>query len=79
MQDVVLDETAPTGGGKKNKKKRGKAANPVDDKDPEKMGEEFNTKINTEIEKAKKDFEKDKADLLTQKTAIEKRCKEIQE
>lgn len=67
MQDVVLEESTPAGGGKKNKKKRGKAANvdnKADDKDPEKMAEQFNAEIQKEIDQMKTDFEKEKAELL---------------
>lgn len=60
MQDVVLDDSMPKDGGKKNKKKRGKAANPDDGKDPEKLAEEFNTNITSEIAKVKADWEQEK-------------------
>jgi hypothetical protein len=65
MNDVMLDDSAPQGGGKKNKKKRGKAANPDQNQngnngDLEKMAEDFNANVNKEIEEVKSTWEKDK-------------------
>ena len=63
MQDVILDD-APATGGKKNKKKRGKAADPNqnggNNQDVEKMAEEFNVNVNKEMEEIKAEWEKEK-------------------
>jgi hypothetical protein len=54
MNDVLLEENVNAGKKTKNKKQRGKAANPVQDaQDPDKMAEEFNKDITKEIDQVK--------------------------
>ena len=81
INDILLEDSAPTGG-KKNKKKRGKQVqnqNSLGEQDPDKLAEEFNNEVNKEIEKLKDDWAKQKEELKAKKADIELKCKETQD